>query len=162
MVRRIGLELTQSITQSREGFVYEGQQYNIDIANPGPDLVKVANESYVKGEREPINENLQPGEQKEFARIEVRPGEFILLLTTSATPHPTTEYQYYIDGEEQPDPNLSGNAPWASPPNEYEVRRRGFRIVDNSVSLQISESTGERSYSEVEGWLTGIVVERRL
>lgn len=161
MVRQIGLEITQNITQSREGFRFNGVNYNIDIANTSENLVKVANETYNAGERETVSQDLEPGEEKEFARIEAGPGKFLLLLTTSATPHPSAEYRYYINDESEPDPNLSGNAPWASPPAEYEVRKRGFMIVEDFVSLQIAETTGEREYSGVEGWLTGIVLEER-
>jgi hypothetical protein len=161
MVRRIGMELTRNITQSREGFTFQGVSYNIDIANHSDNLVKVANENYIDGERESVSQKLKPGQEKEFARIEPGEGKFALLFTTSATSHPTTEYNYYINDEDSSDPNLSGNAPWASPPNEYEVRKRGFVIVKDFVSLQISETTGEREYNDVEGWLSGLVLEIR-
>jgi len=162
MVRRIGLELSQRLTQSRESFRYKGEIYNVDVANVGPDLVKVANEKYIKGTRTEVSEKLEPGAEKEFARIEVKDGNFLLLLTSSATPHPTTEYKYYEDGSNNEDANLSGSAPWATPPDEYEIRRRGFRVIDNSISLQISETTGERAYSNVEGWLTGVILKEKL
>lgn len=161
MVRQIGLEITQSITQSREGFRYKGANYNLDIASASDRLVQVANEKYVAGERESISADLEPGQEKEFARIEADDGKFILLLSTSATAHPTAEYNYYIDGESKKDENLSGSAPWATPPDQYRVRPRGFMIVDNFISLQVSETSAEREYDSVEGWLNAILLEER-
>lgn len=161
MVRQIGLEVTQNITQSREGFRYQGSNYNIDIANVSDNLVKVANQKYEFGERTNVNQTLEPGESKEFARIEVDEDHFILIFTTSATAHPTVEYNYYIDDPDNIDENLSGSAPWASPPQEYQVRRRGYMIADDFVSLEISEDSGNTEYSSVEGWLNAIILEKK-
>lgn len=163
MVRTIGLQrvqdIVQEVTQTYEAFTYEGKTYNIDVANNSDRLVKVANETYVEGTRNVVDGILEPGQNKEFARIEVGSGKFILLMSTSASPHPTVTYNYYIDGKK--DDDLSGNAPWATPPNQFEVRPRGYEIVDSYISLQISEKSSSTKYKDVEGWLIGLIVNKK-
>lgn len=142
-----------------DSFVYEGRFRSIpSVVDPENDL-KVENQLYNDGDYTTVTGDLGPGQEKEFARIEVANDEFLLFKYTNATAAQTVRYNYYVDGPNDPDPDLSGSSPLASPPERYEVIPDGYMIVDNSVSLVIEETSGSNSYSGLSGLLTGIKLE---
>lgn len=141
-----------------EGFFrYKGNLFQIpDIVDRDQD-VKVANQLYIRGDYQTVSSTLDPGEEKEFARIEPARDQIFLLKTTNATAHSTVKYNYYIDGTD-PDQDLSGTMPWATPPDHYEVVDGGYNIVEDYVALEIAEASGSNSYSTVSGSLTGLLI----
>lgn len=120
---------------------------------------KTTNQTYINGVYETVAPTLDPGERKEFARVEPRESQVFLFKHTSATAHDTVRYEYFIDDEDDPDNDLTGTIPWASPPDLYEVAPDGYRLVNDFVSLQLSEQSGANSYSNVQATLTGLLLE---
>lgn len=141
------------------GFRYQGRLYLVPNVTEGEQDVKVANQLYNRGNYSAVSATLQPGGELEVARIEPDANEFLLLKHTNATAHDTVEYEYYIDNNQEPDPDLSGPSPWATPPDLYSVSPDGFRLVEDFVSLKLVETSGSNSYDTYQGTLTGILVE---
>jgi hypothetical protein len=140
-------------------FRYQGRLYSVPDVTRGSEDVKVANQRYLRGTYENVTETLEPGGDLEVARIEPDANEFALLKYTNATAHDTVEYEYYIDGTAEPDPDLSGPSPWATPPDLFEVSPGGFRLVEDFASLRLVETSGQNSYDTFQGTLTGLLIE---
>jgi len=130
-------------------FEYQGEVYRVPRVIKDENDVKVSNQLYQEGSREPVNGSLGAGSNKTFARVQVASDEVFLLKYTNATSVNTAEYDYYIDSED-PDTDLSGQSPWATPPDLYEVAPGGFRLVEDSVEIQLTETSGTNSYSNVQ------------
>jgi hypothetical protein len=116
-------------------FSYAGAFRTVpSVVAPENDL-KVENQKYADGEYQTVDGTLDPGESKTFAKLDVRPDQFLLFKYTNATAAESVEYEYYIDGKEQHDPDLSGSSPLAQPPDLRAVVPDGFMVVDQSVEL---------------------------
>lgn len=139
-------------------FQYRGRLRAVPRVLESDDTVKVANQRYINGEYESVDATLEAGEEKTVAEINVQRNEFILFKYTNATAHETVKYNYYIDGANDPDPALSGTQPWATPPDLYEVVPDGYQLVDESVRLALSETSGNTEYDTIQGTLTGFVL----
>lgn len=140
-------------------FVYEGELRTPPRVVDREQDIKVENQTYTRGDYQSVSTDLNPGQQKEFARVEVEPGEFFLFKYTYASSIQTAEYEYYFDNSDDPDPDLSGSTPLASPPDKAEVVPNGFIIVDRTISLQITETSGNTSYSDVTAGISGLKME---
>lgn len=144
---------------SQEGiFRFKGNIFNIPEVISRDQDVKVANQKYERGTYTSVSGDLAPGEDKEMARIEVDNDQLLLFKYTNATAHSTVEYEYYIDNTNEADKDLSGSTPWATPPSLFEVVPDGWNIVEDFVSLRFRETSGSTSYSNVQGSLTGIIL----
>lgn len=143
----------------QDAFVYEGKFRRPPQVVRPEDTVMVENQLYDLGQYTTVSGDLNAGETKEFARIEVQNDEFILLKYTYASALSTAEYNYYVDGDQNPDPDLSGSTPISTPPDRGEVNPDGWMLVENSVSLEIEETSGSNSYSNVTALLSGLVQE---
>jgi hypothetical protein len=143
-------------------FRYQGRLYRVPQVTEDEETVKVANQLYIRENRTDVDADLDPGEEKEFARIEPDANKFALLKYTNATAHSTVSYDYYIDDPSNPDPDLSGSTPWATPPDLFEVSPGGFRLVEDFASLKLRETSGSNSYSNVQGTLTALLFEVNL
>lgn len=142
-------------------FRYNGQLYTVPLVADSEQTVKVANQQYDQGTRTDVDSDLDPGEDKMVAQIRPENDSFLLLKYTNATAHPTVRYDYYIDDPNDTDDDLSGAAPWASPPDLFEVVPDGFRLVEDFVELHLVETSGSSDYSNVQGALTGFIIEVR-
>lgn len=140
-------------------FRYQGKLYEIPRVTRGSEDVKVANQLYIQGEREDVGSTLEPGESKEIARIEPSTSQFGLLKYTNATAHEHVEYEYYIDDPQEPDPDLSGTVPWATPPDLFEVSPGGFKLIEDYAILQMVNKSDTETYDNVMGTLTGLVID---
>lgn len=143
-------------------FRYNGALYKIPRVTEKDEEVKVANQLFKRGTRTNVSADLGPGESKEFARIEPDSDSFALLKYTNATAHSTVEYNYYIDDPQDRDEDLSGPTPWATPPDLFEASPGGFKLVEDFASLELVETSGSNSYSNVQGTLTALVLEARV
>lgn len=140
-------------------FRYQGRLYRVPQVVTRDQDVKVSNQLYVEGDYESVEATLGPGEKKEVARIQPAPNAFFLLKYTNATNHPTVRYNYYIDGMSEPDEDLSGESPWATPPDLHEVIPGGWQMVEDYAVLEFEETSGNTEYDSIQGTLTGLEVE---
>lgn len=144
---------------SGETFVYDGEFRTVpSVVDPEIDI-KVQNQVYEDEEYTTVADDLGPGQKKTFAQITVESDEFLLLKYTNATAANTVRYNYYIDGEENPDPDLSGSTPLTTPPDKYEVVPDGYMIVENEVRLDLRETSGNTQYDGLSALLTGLKLE---
>lgn len=139
-------------------FQYRGRLRVVPRVVDAEDSVKVSNQLYDQGTYTNVDGKLEPGQEKTFAKISVRRNEFILLKYTNATLHDTVSYNYYIDGSNDPDEDLSGSFPWATPPDFHEVVPDGYQLIDKSVELKLKETSGSTEYDGIQGTLTGFVL----
>lgn len=140
-------------------FRYKGRLYRIPQVVDRNQDVKVSNQSYADGNYTDIDGSLGAGETKEIARIEPPRDSFFLLKYTNATLHDTVRYNYYIDNQTDPDEDLSGSIPWATPPELHEVIPGGWQLVEDYVYLELVEESGNTEYDTVQASLTGIEME---
>lgn len=140
-------------------FRYNGKVLVVPRIAQLNDDIKVANQKYDRGSRTDVSSELGPGESKVLAEVTVREDEIFLFKRTNATSHPDVKYEYYIDDEEDPDPNLSGTVPWATPPEFFEVVDNGYRLVEQFVRLKLVNTSGTTSYDAVQGAITGTKLE---
>jgi hypothetical protein len=140
-------------------FRYNGSLYQVPRILTTDEDVKVANQTFVGGTYTDVSDTLDAGQQKEMARIEPSPDEFLLLKYTNATAHDTVEYNYYIDGDFEVDEDLSGQSPWATPPSLHEVAPGGFKLVEDYVAVELAETSGSNSYTGVQATLTGLTIQ---
>lgn len=137
-------------------FLYEGKIRAPPRVTTEDNDIKVENQLYVEEEYTTVSPELDAGEAKTFARINVANDEFILLKYTYASAAETVRYNYYIDNENDPDEDLSGNTPLATPPNRREIIPNGFMLVDKDIRLELEETSGSNSYSGLTAGLEAI------
>lgn len=152
-----GYGAIQSATQPGV-FRFQGNLFRIPEVVTRDQDVKVSNQKYIRGTYQDVSGGLNPGETKEVARIEPDNDQLFLLKYTNATAHNTVRYRYTIDGP-NPDQDLSGTMPWATPPDLHEVIPDGWNIVEDYVSLEFVEESGSNSYSTIQGTLTGLLID---
>jgi hypothetical protein len=140
-------------------FQYRGRLRVVPRVTDAGDMVRVTNQKYEGETYTDVEPSLNPGEVKTVAEITARRNEFILFKHTNATAHSTVDYNYYVDDDSEPDPSLSGNQPWATPPDLYEVTPDGYQLVADSVKLEMVETSGNTSYDSIAGTLTGFVLQ---
>jgi hypothetical protein len=140
-------------------FAYRGRTYAVPKVTDVGQHIRVANQTYTNGTRQDVDSDLDPGEDKVFARIQVPRDQLLLVKHTNATSHDTTRYDYYIDGTQERDEDLSGTVPWATPPDLYEFNEDGYMFVEELIELHIVETSGSNAYTDVQGTLTAIAVE---
>lgn len=149
--------------QTSDVFEFQGQEYVVPRVLGPEDVILVGNETYVEHRSDQyvaISDNdLTPGDREEFARIEVGSGEFLLWEKTAATAHDDLEYDYFVDNK-TPDPDLSGNAPIATPDNlaAGNVMKDGYVTASDFVSLEI-QNVGSSDVNDVKGLLKAVVME---
>jgi hypothetical protein len=126
--------------------------------------IKVANERYIEDTRTEVESVLQPGESKIMAEITVAPEEVILFRATNATAHSNVQYNYYFNqggiserdlNPSDADDDLSGSAPWATPPDLFAPYAQGPMGVESSIALQIVNQDADTVLDPVQGTLTG-------
>jgi len=137
-------------------FIYEGDVRAPPRVVTEEQDIKVENQLYVDGEYTTVDADLGAGESKTFARIKVASDEFLLLKYTSASAANTVRYNYYIDGAQDPDEDLSGQTPLATPPDQREVVPDGYMLVDDDVRLEMEETSGKNSYTGLTAGLEAL------
>lgn len=137
-------------------FLYEGKLRAPPRVITEDNDIKVENQLYVEEEYTTVDADLDAGEAKTFARINVESDEFILLKYSYASAAETVRYNYYIDSEQTPDEDLSGNTPLATPPDRREIIPNGFLLVDNDIRLELEETSGSNSYTGLTAGLEAI------
>jgi len=140
-------------------YTYNGEIRSVPSVVLPEDDIKVENQIYTNGEYNTVESDLAPGQEKRFARINVAPDEFLLLKYTYATAGDTLRYNYYIDGSNTPDPDLSGVTPLGTPGDPKELVKDGFILIEDSVELVIEETSGNTSYDKITGALEGVLRE---
>lgn len=132
------------------------------------DQLLVANERYREGSRSSVGGSLNPGEEKVMAEVTVPAGQSFMLEGVNATAHPDAVYRYYIgegttdDNDLDPDtadPNLSGSAPWATPPDFFAPYGEGPVEIEGSIKVQIANQDDQSSLDPVQASLKGYIVE---
>lgn len=146
-------------TLGDQGFRLNGRRVRIPRVITDEQDVKATNQQYINGVYTTVDSTLDPGEAKEFARVEPRESQVFLFKHTAATAHDTVRYEYFIDDDEDPDEDLTGNIPWATPPDRYPVSPSGYRLVDDFASIRLLEQSGTNSYTNVQASLTGLLLE---
>lgn len=148
-------------------FSFDGDTYSIDTALPSQKLVTISNQQYNNGNFNELEGELEAGERASFADISVPPTKFILVNAISATAHPTVTYSFRIadpfdDGSgERIEQNLSGDAPWATPPEWFEPKPGGYIIAGTSASLILNNQDTNTRYNDVEGMMRAVVIDKK-
>lgn len=132
------------------------------------DQLHVANQRYDRGDRVDVVGTLNPGEEKVMAEVTLPGGVSFMFTGTNATAHPDAEYRYFFDqagvldedlDPSDADPNLSGTAPWATPPDLFSPYDHGPVEVRDSVKLQVANESDSTELETVQGTLAGYLVE---
>lgn len=137
-------------------YIYEGEVRAVPSVVTEDDDIKVENQLYDQGEYTTVDGTLDPGESKTIAEINVAPNEFFLGKFTYASAAETVRYNYYIDGSNTPDDDLSGVTPLGTPGSKTQFNYDGFLLIDSSIRLEIEETSGNTSYDNLVGFIEGI------
>lgn len=147
-------------------FRYQGSTYVLPRVVPRERIIIVGNQTYDPTRNDVYQDvsdtDLTPGDRETFAEIRVRSSEFLLLEKTAATAATELTYDYFLDDENNPDEDLSGDAPLAEPDEiqNGDVMKDGYLIVDNFVRLEI-QNDGNNDVEDVIGVLKGVRMTKK-